>query len=195
MSNPIGVGHSAKASPLSPHVAPAVSQSSSARATVSTQTDATLAECEQSARFWSACLPKYGQKMRNLADRYAIFSAALAAVTGLSVWGALANSTQLWAVITVSLTSLATSMLTAIPKIKGWSECAGATPILASKYGHAIGELQNARAALKAGSPGAAEQASKARAEFEATRNEKNFLKPYPSDLQAEVEELRRKSA
>lgn len=195
MSSPVGTAVSAFASWLTPNGAPATSQSSSAVAATLAETDKTLAECEQSARFWSASLPKYGQQMRDRANTCAIWSALLAAVTSLSVWGALADSKQLFAVVTISLTSIATSMLTAVSKIKGWAECAGAAPVLASKYGHVIGELQNARVALQAGLPGAAEQASKARVEFEAIRGEKNSLKPYPSALQAEVEAQRRHSA
>jgi hypothetical protein len=82
--------------------------------------------------------------------------------------------------------SIATALVTAIPKIKGWSECAGAVPGLASKYGHTIGELQNARVALATGLPGAEELAAKARGEFEAVRNEKNQLKPFPSEIEAQ---------
>jgi hypothetical protein len=171
---------------------PANSVSSSVVSAASDVTEATLRECEESARFWSGKLPSYGQRMRNLADRFAIIGAGLAAVTSLTIWGTLADSNQLLAVVAVSIMSIATALVTAVPKIKGWAECAGAAPGLASKYGHAIGELQDARVAIANGLPGADKQAAKARDEFEAVRKEKEYLKPFPTDLQAEIESLRR---
>jgi hypothetical protein len=57
-------------------------------------TDATLRECEESARFWTEHLPSYGQKMQNRADSFAITAAAMSALTALGVWGTLADSTK-----------------------------------------------------------------------------------------------------
>jgi len=152
----------------------------------SANTVKTLLECEDSARFWTAKLPSYGQKMQNLADRYAIGAAALAALTALGVWGTLADSTQILAAVAVSVASIATALVTAIPKIKGWAECAGAVPGLVARYGHTIGDLENARAALTHGLAGADRQAERARAEFEAVKADKQRLRPFPTALQEE---------
>jgi hypothetical protein len=123
--------------------------------------------------------------MRAKADKWAIAAAILGAISSLGVWATLADSTKLWAIVIVSLVSIATTLVGSIPKIKLWAECAGAAPLIASKYGHAIGELENAREALAAGLPEAQKLAEAARSYFAAARNEKLALKPFPSDLQA----------
>jgi hypothetical protein len=156
------------------------------KATRAPVTSRTLQECEVSARFWAGALPGYAAKMRKTAATYSIIATALTLITGLGAWKTLAASTELWAIVMVSALSVALVLAIQIPQLIGYAQCAGASSVLAKRYGHSLGDLIDAMDLLKTGAPGADEVAEKVRRDFEAIREDKEDLQPYPADLQAQ---------
>lgn len=51
-------------------------------------------DCLESATFWVDELPRYADRNQRLADRWAIAAGLVAAVTGLAIWPASADSTS-----------------------------------------------------------------------------------------------------
>jgi len=148
-------------------------------------------ECEVSARFWAAEIGLYAQDMRKLADRYAIISALLSALTGLGVWSTLAASTQWPAVLVVSLVALAAAAVAVIPQVKGYGACAEAAASLGPRYGHVLGELNDALDRLHGGHSDGPSLALQAVKEFEEVKAAKDTLRPYPVKLQEKINAIR----
>jgi len=149
-----------------------------------------LETCIYSAQFWATNLGRFAEQIRKRADNYTIASVILSAVTGLGVWPMLAASTEWPAKLAVSIVALATTVVTTIPRIKGYAECAPVAQELGRRYGRVLGQLMDAREMLRKGHP---EDALKAIAEFEEIRAAKQALKPYPTDLQIELDKQRKK--
>jgi hypothetical protein len=150
-----------------------------------------LAECVQSARFWTSNLARYADRMQTLADRYAIAAAAISTVTGLAVWGTISSSVGLWGQVAVSLMAFAAAAAAFIPKTKGYGECAVKASSLSSDYGHVYGTLLDASKELQSGDSEAQTHARRAVDAFEAVRAEKQRLRPYPSRLQQQIDSER----
>jgi hypothetical protein len=148
-------------------------------------------ECEESARFWTTAIGPYAHRMRKRADNYAITAALLSTLTGLGVWSTLAASTRWPAVLAVSIVALIAAAVTVIPQIKGYAACAEAAAALGPRYGHVLGELIDALEMLDRGHPDGPYCVRQAVKEFEEVRTDKQALKPYPADLQKEIDERR----
>jgi hypothetical protein len=93
-----------------------------------------IEECKVSAKFWASEIELYAERMRGRADRYAVISALLSALTGLGVWSTLATSTQWPAVFAVSLVALIAAAVAIIPQIKGYGKCAEIAASLGPRY-------------------------------------------------------------
>jgi hypothetical protein len=150
-------------------------------------------ECIDSAEFWSTEIGPYAEDMRKRADFYAISSVVLSTITGLGVWSTLAGSTHWPAVLLVSLVALASAAVAAIPQIKGYGRCAEAAASLGPRYGHVLGELEDALAMLRNGHPDGSARASQALKEFEEVRTAKQNLRPFPVGPQEKLNDLRAK--
>lgn len=136
---------------------------------------ARVQNCLESAGFWSSHITLYAHEIRKRADNFAIASAAVAAFTGLAIWGPLQQNDEWWAVALVSLFAFVASMLSVIPQIKGYSRTAQDAAALGPRYGHVYGELQDTLEMLKQGHADAAfvEHAIK---EFEEIKQAKDGL-------------------
>jgi hypothetical protein len=152
-------------------------------ATIGAVSEERVLECKASARFWATHLGPYADEMDRRGDAYAIAASVLSAITGLAVWTTLSKSTEMAAVVVVSLVAFSSAVVGQIPKIKGYSECAKTSRELSSAYGDAYGDLCDAAARLKQGDPNAATEAGKMVEEFQAVRDKKEALKPYPAKL------------
>jgi len=148
-------------------------------------------ECEESARFWTTAIGPYAHRMRKRADNYAIIAALLSTLTGLGVWSTLAASTQWPAVLAVSIVALIAAAVTVVPQIKGYAACAEAVAGLGPRYGHVLGELMDALDMLRRGDSNALAPLRQAVDEFEKVRADKQALKPFPADLQKEIDRIR----
>jgi len=150
-------------------------------------------ECKDSAQFWATELGPYAEEMRRRADFYAISSVVLSTITGLGVWSTLPGSTHWPAVLLVSLVALASAAAAAIPQIKAYGRCAEAAASLGVRYGHVMGELEDALEMLHNGHPGGSSRASDALKEFEEVRTAKQNLRPFPAEAQKNLNDLRAK--
>jgi len=101
-------------------------------------------ECLESAKYWTAVLPKYANDMQARADRWAVTSGVLSAVAGLSVWATLLQSAWWWAQILVAVVSLLSAIAALVPRVKNFGEMAGHARQLSSAYGRVEGQLVDA---------------------------------------------------
>ena len=160
---------------------------------VANVSEQSLTECIVSAEFWATHLNLYSANMQALADRYAIITSLISAVTGLGAWGTIAASTKWWGQAVVGVMAFAAAIVALIPKQRGYGECALKAAPLSTEYGRVLGPLRNAQAELKSGNPNAQTHSQEAIAAFNDVRQKKNDLKPFPSELQKEIDELRTK--
>lgn len=99
--------------------------------------------CLDSALFWVEALPRYANKMQEIADRWAIASSVLGLVSGLAIWATLAQSTTFWAQAIVTGVAFATGVCGVIPRIRNYGEMAGSARGLIPRYARSSGELRS----------------------------------------------------
>ncbi len=146
-----------------------------------------LEECISSAKFWAENIGIYGATMRMIADNYSIATALLSAITSLAVWTTFVSKTDEWPfVLLVSLVALSSSAVAIIPKQKGYGKCAEDSSSLAQRYGHVMGDLLDAHAAIVSGDKNAQDLAKQAIKDFEEAKLIKDSLTPFPKKLQAQ---------
>ncbi|MBK8447085.1 MAG: hypothetical protein IPL41_10525 [Micropruina sp.] len=104
---------------------------------------ANVRDCLDSARYWVLLLPAYANDKQRTADRWAIAAGLLAAVTSLTVWATLEESTSNWARAAVAIFSLATAVCALFPRVKNYGEMAGHARELSARYGQILGDLFN----------------------------------------------------
>lgn len=150
-----------------------------------------IVACIVSAEFWATHINVYGDRMQDLADRYAISASLISTLTGLSVWGTIAASTEWWGQAAVSLMAFFAAAAAIVPKIRGYAECAFRAVPLAAEYGRVLGELRDALGELKAGNHCAQAHAQSAITAFENIKARKDALKPFPAHLEEEINRLR----
>ncbi|PWI17951.1 hypothetical protein DI272_30185 [Streptomyces sp. Act143] len=145
----------------------------------------TLAECEDSARFWGDELGPYGAQLQRRADYFAVASTMLSTLVGLSVWPLLTASTAWWAQAIVSLVALSAAFASAVPKYRNYAECASEIRILVREFQHEKGLFRDALRAIEE------ERTEKGQALavtahdlFEITHARKGELHPFPEELQ-----------
>lgn len=151
-----------------------------------------LKECLESAGFWANHLNLYSDSMQALADRYAISASLISAVTGLGAWGTIAASTKWWGQAAVGVMAFAAAGAAVIPKVRGYSDCALKAAPLSTEYGKVLGTLEDALNELRSGNPNAQTHAREAIAAFEDAKRKKDALKPFPRQLQEEIDEQRK---
>jgi hypothetical protein len=156
-----------------------------------TISESRVQECLESARFWATEIGPYAHRMRVRADTLALIAAGLSAVTGLGIWSTVTASTWWPAVVVVSLVSLTSAVVAAVPKIMKYGECAEAAAPLGPRYGSVLGKLMDALEMLRKNDPNAQACASEAVKEFEDIRAAKEALKPYPAALEEQAKRLR----
>lgn len=147
-----------------------------------------LDECIESTEFWTKHINEHAIHMQNVSDGYAIASSIVSSITGLGVWAIITQSTTLWARIVVGIISLAAAYVAIVQKVRGYSECAIKASPLSARYGKVLSQLREARAKLN-NNPNdsiAQAEANKAQDEFDALRQIKQSLKPFPKELQRE---------
>lgn len=151
----------------------------------------TLIECIVSARFWTDRLGPYSANIQAISDRYAISASLISTITGLAAWGMIAGSPRLWAQVLVGLMAVATAAVTVIPKVIGYSECAFNAAGLSGEYGKVLGKLQDALEALLKDDPKAQTYANAARNEFNAIKERKDHLRPFPTGEKKQIDQQR----
>lgn len=100
-----------------------------------------LRKCLVSASYWVIALPKYGDRMQALADRWALAAGVLAILTGLAVWTKLAESASVWAETVVAVAAVLAGVFALVPRIKNYGELAGSARELGAQAKHHYGEL------------------------------------------------------
>ena len=151
-----------------------------------------LKECIESAGFWASHLNLYSDSMQVLADRYAIITSLISAVTGLGAWGTIAASTKWWGQAVVGVMAFAAAGMAVIPKVRGYSECALKAAPLSTEYGSVLGGLEDALSELQSGNQNAQTHSREAIAAFEDAKKKKDALKPFPTELQKEIDAQRK---
>lgn len=142
------------------------------------------------AAFWASALPKYAAGMQRLADRYAIASGMLSAVTGLGIWATIAASADARVQYLVSAVAFVAAVLALVPKQMGYADCASNCFDIAATYGKVEGDLATAAEKLAQNAPDALKAAEDARQRLEDVRARKEKLHPYPDKIQAEREQV-----
>lgn len=137
-------------------------------------------ECEESARFWAVELGPFANRMNDLADRYALWSAGLSALTGLGVWSTLVASTLWPVVVLVSAVAVASAVVAMVPRVKGYGDRAKAAASLAPRYGNVLGELIDVRQMFEKNNPDAPAVAKLVVERFESLKREKDTVKGVP---------------
>jgi hypothetical protein len=129
--------------------------------------------CLKSAKFWVDELPRYADRQQQTADRWAIASGVLAAITSLSVWPILGPGSTDFDKALVSTIALIAATCALVPRIKNYAELAGAARELTSRYGSLTGELID----LSKTNPPDQERARIVVAEFQAVKEKKDSLR------------------
>jgi len=155
-----------------------------------------LDECIESAEFWTKHINEHAIHMQSVSDGYAIASSIVSSVTGLGVWAIITQSTDLWARIVVGTISLAAAYVAIVQKVRGYSECAIKASPLSGRYAKVLSPLRGARAKLNSNPNDSITQAeaNKARDEFDAIREIKQSLNPFPKKLQRERDEEKKRT-
>ncbi|GAB1694271.1 hypothetical protein KRM28CT15_60740 [Krasilnikovia sp. M28-CT-15] len=136
-------------------------------------------ECLDSSKYWAIRLPRYANEMQRKSDTYALAAAFLSMVTGLTIWGFLAETNSWWAQTTASGAAFAAAACAIIPRVKNYSEAAGKARQLATQYGTIKGRLTDAQ--VWSSSNIAEDTALRQVVEdFEAIKSGKDSLVPYP---------------
>lgn len=152
--------------------------------------DDSLAECFESAEFWSGKLLRRGARIEGRATACGFTAAALSTLAGLSVWTVLADRPDWWAQLLVSVVAFLAAMSASAPKLLGYDTAGPMLQRLNTEYGEHAGRLRDARVALESasGDPGrratALEVAGVVRDAFEDTKKEKDRLAKFIGDLQ-----------
>lgn len=139
-------------------------------------TAADLDACRFSAAFWARELPKWGADLQQEANRAAVLSAVLSAVTGLAVWTTLSQSTQPFAQAVVCVVAFATALLTSLPKIFKWDDKIKAIPGIVGNYVADLGWLNRAAEEQAKNSAEAEVMIKEAMAAFRKNKQEKDAL-------------------
>lgn len=109
------------------------------------ETDVTLARllvCLESAAHWADEMPKYAARERRKGNSWAIWSGALAALTGLAVWPLITEQTPpLVAAGLVSGVAFASAICALVLKVNRYTEMAERGQELAGLYGQSLGHL------------------------------------------------------
>jgi len=148
--------------------------------------------CIESAAFWATHLNLYADSMYALADKYAITTSLISVVTGLGAWGTIAASTKWWGQAVVGVMAFAAAAVGVIPKVRGYGECALKAAPLSTEYGTVLGVLEDALSELHSGHQNAQTHSREAIAAFNAVKEKKDALKPFPGELAKELEEKRK---
>lgn len=146
--------------------------------------EASLQECERSATFWAEHIGHYASDLQQRADNYAIAAAILSTVTGLAVWPLITSSTDWWGQLIVSAMALAAAIVATVPKTRNYADGARTATTLAVEYAHHVGALRDALDSLKHDNRPDDAALEKIRGAFEATRAQKEALRPFPDKLQ-----------
>jgi hypothetical protein len=136
-----------------------------------------IAICLSSAKTWAAELPRLADRKQRAADTWAILAGILAAVTSLSIWPLVTDSSSTPVKVVVSAFALASAVCTLVPRIKNYSETAGQARELAGKYGSLLGQLTDLHALGEKLNQG---EALRVVTEFEATKAKKDALRGLP---------------
>lgn len=105
-------------------------------------TFARLLVCLESAAFWARRMPEYAAHERRVGNRWAIWSGALAAVTGLAVWPLITEQAPpLVAGGIVSGIAFASAICALVMKVNRYTEMAERGQELAAAYGQLWGHL------------------------------------------------------
>lgn len=102
-----------------------------------------LRMCQESADYWARELPKYAGRQQSKADRWAIASGFVAALTGLSVFPTVENGGT-WQTVAVSVAAFLAAAFALVPRVKNYGEMAGKAREIATLYGPLRGELLDA---------------------------------------------------
>ncbi len=153
-----------------------------------------------SALFWSERLGGYGSGMSRLANRFALASALVSAITGATVWVTLTQTDGVFAQVLVSAMAVVAAGLAMWPTTAGYAECAKQSAALASDYGLALVKLRRAMDHLHASRRANVltkeldAEVTAAIDEFQKIRARKEALRPYPESLEAQIQSLRTQS-
>ena len=145
-----------------------------------------LEACISSAQFWSGKIAIFGQRMRQKGERYKKVSVGLSSLTGLGVWGTLAASVAWPAIAVVSAASFGAAYLAGTSKRDEYERCAEAACSLGPRYSTALGELLDVRPLIGSADQNSVQIVRGAVARFQEVKKDKDFLKPFPAELQAE---------
>ena len=145
-----------------------------------------------SAQFWAEHINLYSNEMQTLADKYAIAASLLSTITGLAAWGTIAASTKWWGQVLVGLMAFAAAAVAIIPKFRHYNECAVSSEPLAGEYAECLGPLRDAEVKFPWSAPSAKEQASEALLRFQAVKQKKDRLRPFPVELQRQINSMRK---
>lgn len=98
--------------------------------------------CLDSALYWVGALPRYANRMQLTADVFAIVAAVLGVVTGLAIWGTVAESDTYQAQFLVTGVALLAGICAVVPRILNFGEMAGSARGLIARYARSAGELR-----------------------------------------------------
>ena len=143
--------------------------------------------CLESANFWVDELPAYADRNQRRADRYAIASGTIAALTGLAIWPVLTTHSSNWAKAAVSGATLLAAIFALVPRIKNYADNAGQARELSRRYGDLRGKL------IDLTEPGGydAGEAQAVIAEFQAAKEKKDLLRALPDRAKTETRQAK----
>jgi hypothetical protein len=141
-------------------------------------TEARIADCHRSAKFWVNQLPVYADKMQRAADSWALLAAVVASGTAIAIWPVLGEDSSTWETWLVSLGALLSGICASVPRLMNYGERAGAARELTSSYGAVLGVLTDLRHVSSTSLRSKYEaNALKALAEFDSAKQKKDALR------------------
>ena len=132
--------------------------------------------CLASASHWAAVLPEYADRNQRWADFWAIATGVVGALTSLSVWPILSESSTTADKLVLSVGALATAICQLIPRVRNHAELATQAKELAGAYGSLVGKLRDLEAAGVPQVP-----ARDIVADYQTTKARKDALRRVPS--------------
>jgi len=142
-----------------------------------------IENCLDSAGFWVQELPRYADREQRWADFWALLAGVVSAVTGLSIWPLLTESTFFGQAL-LSAAALFAAISALIPRIFNYGEMAGQARELTSRYGRVLGDLLDIDQSRLFDS----DTARRVVEEYEAIKERKDSLRRLPDKAKVQIE-------
>ncbi|MGL5817844.1 MAG: hypothetical protein ACRCYR_09800 [Phycicoccus sp.] len=135
--------------------------------------------CLRSALLWTDELPRYADFQQSKADWWSLVAGVVAALTGLSIFPVLSDSSTTLEKVLVAAFAFAAGICALVPRIKNYGEMAGRARELAAVYSTVQGDLLDGLVAIDAGraNDDALRAAVKAFQEAKAKKDQLRYLR------------------